>query len=170
MKLVWAISLWTFLLVVEVPTARGLWMDLPASGAKCISEEIHNHVVVMADYYTFIGEEYVHDNNTIISPTVSIKVTSPHGKELFHKEKTDHGQFGFTATEAGSYQACMEIVGDGHKGKKVSFGIDWKTGIAAKDWESVARKEKIQGLELELKKLEESVHAIHDSLNNLMDK
>lgn len=28
--------------------------------------------------------------------------------------------------------------------KAVTIGIDWKTGISAKDWESVARKEKIE--------------------------
>lgn len=28
--------------------------------------------------------------------------------------------------------------------KGVTIGVDWKTGISAKDWESVARKEKIE--------------------------
>lgn len=28
--------------------------------------------------------------------------------------------------------------------KAVTIGLDWKTGINAKDWESVARKEKIE--------------------------
>lgn len=54
-----------------------------------------------------------------------------------------HGQFAFTATEAGNYLACFSLDGD-HGGKKVTVGIDWKTGIAAKDWDSVARKEKIE--------------------------
>lgn len=29
-------------------------------------------------------------------------------------------------------------------GGVVSVNLDWKTGIAARDWESVARKEKIE--------------------------
>jgi hypothetical protein len=33
---------------------------------------------------------------------------------------------------------------DGHVQGDVSVNIDWKTGIAAKDWDSVARKEKIE--------------------------
>lgn len=36
--------------------------------------------------------------------------------------------------------------GEGHNagGGDISINIDWKTGIAAKDWDSVARKEKIE--------------------------
>lgn len=40
--------------------------------------------------------------------------------------------------------ACFTVDGDHHGGKIVTVGIDWKTGIAAKDWDSVARKEKIE--------------------------
>lgn len=54
-----------------------------------------------------------------------------------------HGQFAFTTHEAGSYLACFTV--DGHQGSgDVSVNIDWKTGIAAKDWDTVARKEKIE--------------------------
>ncbi|KAE8692614.1 Transmembrane emp24 domain-containing protein p24delta4 [Hibiscus syriacus] len=39
-----------------------------------------------------------------------------------------------------------------------------------KDWESVARKEKIEGVELELRKLEAAVEAIHENLLYLRDR
>ncbi|KAI3464500.1 hypothetical protein Pfo_021163 [Paulownia fortunei] len=171
MKLEDARFLWMVLIVVAValvPAARGLWLDLPSSGTKCVSEELHNNVVVLADYYAFIGEEY--DVNNTIIPTISVKVTSPYGNDLHHQEKVSHGQFAFTTTETGNYLACFSVDGDHHGGKKVTVGIDWKTGIAAKDWESVAKKEKIEGLELELKKLEEAVQAIHENLNYLINR
>lgn len=55
-----------------------------------------------------------------------------------------HGQFAFTTQEAGNYLACFWV--DSHNGaaREATVNIDWKTGIAAKDWESVARKEKIE--------------------------
>ncbi|KAG8378281.1 hypothetical protein BUALT_Bualt08G0121200 [Buddleja alternifolia] len=169
MKLAEARCLWTVLLVAAalvVPAAHGLWLDLPKSGQKCLSEEMRDNVVVLADYYAFIGETY--DYNSTIVPTISIKVLSPFGNVLHHQEKITHGQFGFTTTESGSYTACFWVDGDGHNGKSVSVGVDWKTGIAAKDWDSVAKKEKIEGLELELRKLEAGVEAIHQNLNTLM--
>ncbi|KAK4481296.1 hypothetical protein RD792_012181 [Penstemon davidsonii] len=168
-------SFWTVLFVVAVvvvPAARGVWIDLPSSGTKCVSEEIHNHVVVMADYYAFIGDPDVHNGTIVSIPTMTVKVTSPYGNELHHKENVTHGQFAFTTTESGNYLACFSVDGDQHKhgGKVVTVGIDWKTGIAAKDWDSVAKKEKIEGLELELAKLEGIVQSIHENLNYLINR
>ncbi|XP_047958143.1 transmembrane emp24 domain-containing protein p24delta4-like [Salvia hispanica] len=170
MKLGEARWFWTLLMVAAaaVPVARGVWLDLPNSGSKCISEELHNNAVVLADYYAFIGEDY-DVNGTTVAPSITVKVTSPYGNEIHHKEKVAHGQFAFTATEAGSYIACFSLDGD-QGGKKVTVGIDWKTGIAAKDWDTVARKEKIEGLELELKKLEAAVETIHDNLIRLVTR
>ncbi|KAL6515555.1 hypothetical protein OROHE_018589 [Orobanche hederae] len=170
MKFVEARRFWTVLLVAAViPAARGLWFDLPSSGTKCVSEEINSNVVVLAHYYAFIGEEY--DVNNTINPSITVKreVTSPYGNDLYHQDKVSHGQFAFTTTEIGNYMACFSAESD-HHGKKVTVGIEWKTGIAAKDWESVAKKEKIEGLELELKKLEEHVEAIHENLNYLINR
>lgn len=70
-----------------------------------------------------------------------LQVTSPYGNTLHHQENTTIGQFAFTTTEAGNYLACFWME-SGDKGASVS--LDWKIGIAAKDWDSVARKEKIE--------------------------
>ncbi|XP_031378545.1 transmembrane emp24 domain-containing protein p24delta3-like [Punica granatum] len=90
------------------------------------------------------------------------QVTSPYGNNLHHKENVTHGQFAFTSDEAGNYLACFWLDNQNHG--EVSVNLDWKIGIAAKDWESVAKKEKIEGVELELRKLEGAVEAIHENL------
>ncbi|XP_059313623.1 transmembrane emp24 domain-containing protein p24delta3-like [Lycium ferocissimum] len=138
---------------------QAIWLTVPATGTKCVSEELHNNVVVLADYFA-ISDDHHHPN-----PTVSVKVSSPFGNTLHHKENMTHGQFAFTTTETGNYLACFWVE-DGHNpgGGSLTVSLDWKTGIAAKDWESVAKKEKIEGLELELRKLEGAVEAIHENL------
>ncbi|KAK6805336.1 hypothetical protein RDI58_003121 [Solanum bulbocastanum] len=153
-------SKWIFLMILcLLHKGQAIWLTVPPIGTKCVSEELHNNVVVLADYYA------LPDDHTHPSPTISVKVTSPFGNTLHHKENTTHGQFAFTTTEAGNYLACFWVE-DGHNpgGKSLNVGLDWKTGIAAKDWESVARKEKIEGIELELRKLEGAVEAIHENL------
>jgi p24 family protein delta-1 len=110
---------------------------------------------------------------------------------MHKKEKVSVGQFAFTTSEAGNYLACFLIDGEG-KGLVVKLNLEWKIGIATKDWDSVAKMEKIevkyiemrfytifcivlsplsvnivshnQGVELELVKLEASVQAIHENL------
>lgn len=147
-----------FLVLFTVQKSSAVWLNLPASGTKCVSEEIHNNVVVLADYVV-ISDDHVHP-----TPSISAKVTSPYGNTLHHKENVTHGQFAFTTTEAGNYLACFWVDGHNSASGDVSINIDWKTGIAAKDWDSVARKEKIEGVELELTKLEGAVEAIHENL------
>lgn len=148
----------------ELPRGDALWLDLPSSGTKCVSEEIHNNVVVLGDYY-IIGEEV-----DKVVPTISVKVTSPYGNSLHHQNNVTHGQFAFTSTESGSYLACFWMNSDLPVTKGATVGLDWKTGIFAKDWESVAKKEKLEGVNLELMKLEGIIQAIHENLSYLKDR
>ncbi|KAJ3695919.1 hypothetical protein LUZ60_001296 [Juncus effusus] len=137
--------------------AAAVWIEMPVTGTKCVSEEIQPNVVVLADYaLMYEGSAYNH-------PTIAVKVTSPYGNTLHHNENATTGQFAFTTSEAGNYLACFWM-DSAEKGSGASVNLDWKIGIAAKDWDSVARKEKIEGVELELKKLESAVEAIHQNL------
>ncbi|CAJ1971857.1 unnamed protein product [Sphenostylis stenocarpa] len=144
-----------------LPLAEAVWFTLPTTGTKCLSEEIQKNVVVLGDYYV-VTEEGPQLN------TVSVKVTSPYGNSLYHNENATQGQFAFTTEESGNYVACFWL--DSKHQAEATISLDWKTGIAAKDWESVAKKEKIEGVEFELKKLEISVQAIHNYLVYLKDK
>ncbi|XP_009801860.1 transmembrane emp24 domain-containing protein p24delta3 [Nicotiana tabacum] len=152
------LSLPLMILVCLLRKGEAIWLTVPASGTKCVSEELHNNVVVLADYFA------ISDDHSNPIPTISVKVTSPFGNNLHHKENMTHGQFAFTTTEAGNYLACFWVDGHNPGGGSLTVNLDWKTGIAAKDWESVARKEKIEGIELELRKLEGAVEAIHENL------
>ncbi|KAI5661524.1 hypothetical protein M9H77_20847 [Catharanthus roseus] len=147
-----------FLVLCVLDKSGAVWLNLPATGTKCVSEEIHNNVVVLADYVV------ISDDHTHPTPSISAKVTSPYGNTLHHTENVTHGQFAFTTTEAGNYLACFWVDGHNSRTGDVSINIDWKTGISAKDWDSVARKEKIEGVELELRKLEGAVESIHENL------
>ncbi|KAG8094222.1 hypothetical protein GUJ93_ZPchr0012g19431 [Zizania palustris] len=145
------------LLVVAALLAGGgeaVWIDLPPTGTKCVSEEIQPNVVVLADY------ALVYDSHPA---TVAVKVTSPYGNTVHHNENATSGQFAFTTSEAGNYLACFWL-DSLEKGSGTSLNLDWKIGIATKDWDSVAKKEKIEGVELELKKLEAAVESIHHNL------
>lgn len=58
-----------------VPSALAIWLSLPSSGTKCVSEEIHNNVVVLADYIVI-------PNDHSQSPTIALKV--PFFYDPFH--------------------------------------------------------------------------------------
>ncbi|KAG4948214.1 hypothetical protein JHK82_041396 [Glycine max] len=140
-------------------TSGALWVTVPPFSTKCVSEEIHNNVVVLGDY-AVVDTGNDHSNNS----TISVKVTSPYGNNLHHMENISIGNFAFTTRESGNYLACFWVGHSERAGGDVSVNLDWKTGIAAKDWDSVAKKEKIEGVELQLRKLEGSVEAVHENL------
>ena len=71
------------------------------------------------------------------------QVTSPYGNTVHHNENATTGQFAFTTTEAGNYLACFWI-DSVEKGSGTSLNLDWRIGIAAKDWDTIAKKEKIE--------------------------
>lgn len=144
--------------ILPVPVAEAIWLSIPNSGTKCVSEEIQNGVVVLADYYVLNEEHPEHH------VTVTVRVTSPYGNNLHHNENATHGQFAFTTSEGGNYLACFTLDGHQEPATGVTLSLDWKIGIAAKDWDSVAKKEKIEGVELEVKKLKDHAEAIHNNL------
>ncbi|KAF7829845.1 transmembrane emp24 domain-containing protein p24delta3-like [Senna tora] len=148
-----------------LPQAHAVWLTIPSSGTKCVSEEIQNHVVVLADYYVVADQI---DSNHL--PAVSARVTSPYGNNLHHNENVTHGQFAFTTTESGNYLACFWLDRQHQEAATTTLSLEWKTGISAKNWETVAKKEKIEGVELELRKLEGAVEAIHENLIYLKDR
>ncbi|KAL9313588.1 hypothetical protein ACSQ67_019040 [Phaseolus vulgaris] len=157
-----------FLCVTTLMLLRteAIWLTIPSKGTKCMSEEIQAHVVVLADYYVVTDDVKGHQPQT-----VSAKVTSPYGNNLHHNENVTHGQFAFTTTESGNYVACFWVdTKHQESGGETTISLEWKTGIAAKDWDSVARKEKIEGVELELRKLEGAVEAIRDNLIYLKNR
>ncbi|EPS69255.1 hypothetical protein M569_05513, partial [Genlisea aurea] len=137
--------------------SEAIWLNLPPAGTKCVSEEIQSNVVVLADYFV-VFDDHAH------TPTISAKVTSPYGNNLHNQHNVTYGQFAFTTTEGGSYIACFWVDGHNQGGGDVSVNLEWRTGIAAKDWESVAKKENIEGVELELAKLEGVIEAIHENI------
>lgn len=69
-------------------------------------------------------------------------MTSPRGNNYHTFELVTSGQFAFTAIEAGDYTACFWVPNH-DLGITLSVDFDWKTGVAAKDWSSIAKKDQI---------------------------
>ncbi|XP_022863800.1 transmembrane emp24 domain-containing protein p24delta4-like [Olea europaea var. sylvestris] len=59
---------WLMLIVLCVlRRSEAIWLNLPATGTKCVWEEIQNSVFVLADYVV-ISDDHVHP-----TPTISTK-------------------------------------------------------------------------------------------------
>lgn len=69
-------------------------------------------------------------------------MTSAYGNNYHTADHVESGQFAFTAPENGDYTACFWA--PDHKPEvTISVDFDWKSGIEAKDWTNVAKKESV---------------------------
>ncbi|KAH7307290.1 hypothetical protein KP509_22G052800 [Ceratopteris richardii] len=148
------LSFFILFLCAPLPSAVSMRFEMEGMDTKCFSEDLWEKSLILVKYHTVESE----------SPTnISVRVSSPTGKPLHHQEQVSEGEFSFTAQEEGTYVACFWIP-HGSKDRKASVELEWRTGVAAKDWSAIARREKIDGMELELRKLEDSVQSIHDEM------
>uniref|UniRef100_A0A7S0V2T3 GOLD domain-containing protein n=1 Tax=Polytomella parva TaxID=51329 RepID=A0A7S0V2T3_9CHLO len=130
---------------------------------KCIFEEIGNKVIVVGDFKSFntkdIGQEMF----------VDVKVLDPHHDVIFETKNVSKGQFAFTSKLSGEYQACFSTHDDS-TAQATKIYLDWKTGVAARDWESVAKKEHLDALTVELRRLEDGIREVYSGLLQLQTR
>jgi len=69
------------------------------------------------------------------------QVRSPHGHGYHYGDNVLFGDFAFTAAESGDYTACFSV--QAQTMDPVTIDFVWKTGVAAKDWNNVAKKGQI---------------------------
>ncbi|XP_013639791.1 PREDICTED: transmembrane emp24 domain-containing protein p24delta8-like [Brassica oleracea var. oleracea] len=110
-------------------------MDLLCwSSMKCISEDIHAKSMTVGKYFIVNPNDEHHplpDSHKII-----VQVMSPQGTMLHEADNTESGQFSFTASETGSYLACITAV-DHKPETTLTIDLDWRSGVHSQDWSKV---------------------------------
>ncbi|KAJ6860797.1 transmembrane emp24 domain-containing protein p24delta9-like [Populus alba x Populus x berolinensis] len=143
--------------------AESMRFDLQSGHTKCISEDIKNSAITVGKY------NVVNPNEGYPLPDthkLNVRVTSPYGNNYHHGDQVDSGNFAFTAAEAGDYTTCFTA--PDHKPETtVAIEFEWKTGVAAKDWSKIAKKEQVEVMEIELKKLLDTVTSINEEMFHL---
>ncbi|PKA59444.1 Transmembrane emp24 domain-containing protein p24delta9 [Apostasia shenzhenica] len=160
------VALCFLLAVASTPLSAALRFDLQSGQTKCISEDIKVNAMVVGKYSVVNPFE----NQPIPdSHKITVRVSSPHGNSIHYADHVDSGDFAFTSSEAGDYLTCFWTL-DHKPTATITVEFDWRTGVAAKDWTNVAKKGQIDVMELELKKLEDTVKSIHDEMFYLRER
>ncbi|BFZ07093.1 hypothetical protein BsWGS_10132 [Bradybaena similaris] len=136
------------LLYVEV---EGIRFNLASNQKKCLREEVHKDVLVT-------GEYEVQDNGQ----RVDLSVTDLRGHTLYSKESAIKGRFAFTTDEYDQYEVCFTSKAMGGIAAEREVFLSVKHGAEAKNYEEIAKAEKLKPLEVELRKLEDLSTSIVD--------
>ncbi|KAL1569824.1 transmembrane emp24 domain-containing protein p24delta9-like [Salvia divinorum] len=146
--------------------ADSIRFDLESGHTKCISEDIKTNSMTVGKY------QIVNPNDGHPLPDshkITVRVTSAYGNSHHYSDHVTEGHFAFQAVEAGDYMACF-FAADHKPSTTISVDFDWKSGVVAKDWTSVAKKGSVELMEIELKKMLDTVQSIHDEMYYLRER
>ncbi|KAK1374447.1 transmembrane emp24 domain-containing protein p24delta9-like [Heracleum sosnowskyi] len=152
--------------------------DLESGSTKCISEDIKSNSMTVGNYRIVNPNEPHHFHPSSAEQThqplpeshkLTVRVTATSGNSYHYADHVQNGQFSFQAVEAGDYMTCFWAV-DQTPPATLTIDFDWKSGVATKDWSNVAKKGSIDAMEIEVKKLYETVTSIHEEMFYLRER
>ncbi|CAI8590836.1 unnamed protein product [Vicia faba] len=142
-------------------SVNSMRFTLKSGEPKCISEDIKGNAMTVGNYSVVNpGEEGypIPDSHKI-----TVRVRSPYGNNFHFGNHVGSGNFAFTTTEAGDYTACFSVL-ERKPAITVTIDFEWRTGTAEKYWYKIAKKDQVEVMEYELRRLYESVSFIHDEM------
>ncbi|KAJ6229723.1 clip-associating protein [Anaeramoeba flamelloides] len=144
-----------FICLLGIVTA--LQFDIGQREEKCIYEEIEHDSLVTGDF-ELMEPILLHPQIIIYNPQ----------KQIIQKKETNQpGKFAFHTDQTGDYHFCFSTkrpqpnLGQGSS-QRISF--NYKYGIAARDYEDIAKKEHLGPLEREIRKMQDQVLEIHTDI------
>ena len=94
----------------------------------------------------------------------SVKVEGPPGLGIVYDERGKAaGKFVLTAKETGDYKACFTAE-NLSTARATTIALDWKVGAVAADWDGIAKREHLDRVGIEMKKLQELTKEIHEEM------
>jgi hypothetical protein len=144
------IALEIFLIfLIQIAFIESIIFQLPVESRKCLKEEIHKNILVKGDYEITEHTGF----------HTKLEVLDSKNHILYNKENAVKGKFAFTTDEYDVFQICLENKNN-HGGIVnhdlfVEVSLNLKHGVEAKDYENIAKVEKLKPLEIELRRLED---------------
>ncbi|KAL0372485.1 UNVERIFIED_CONTAM: Transmembrane emp24 domain-containing protein p24delta9 [Sesamum calycinum] len=163
-----------------------LRFDLEPGHTKCIAEDIKSNSMTVGKYQIVNLNE---GQPLPDSHKISVRVTSSYGNSYHHSDNVNEGHFAFHAVEAGDYMACFTAA-DHKPSTTITIDFDWKSGVCCQGLDQCCQErteikpygsflltlERTQYpvsthlMELELKKMFDTVQSIHDEMFYLRER
>ncbi|KAG2316378.1 hypothetical protein Bca4012_067264 [Brassica carinata] len=158
----WIIITMTMMMTI----GESMRLDLESGITKCISDDIKLNYMTVGNYSIVNPNEALH---LPASHKIYVTVTSPKGHSQHHAENVESGKFVFTAMENGDYTTCFVAPGF-RPSAKFAVDFEWKSGVEAKDWATIAKRGQINMLEVEVRKLLDVTESVHDEMFQLRER
>ncbi|XP_063002287.1 transmembrane emp24 domain-containing protein 10-like [Elgaria multicarinata webbii] len=145
---------WVLVLSLSAGGCQALSFQLPPQTRKCLKEELHRDVMVTGEYE--VSEAAAPGIRT------DLRVTDSSGHLLYSKDEAKKGKMFFITEDHEIYEICFES-----HGQPGNFQIPYKLvtlnikhGVEARNYEDIAKAEKLKHLEVGLRRLEDLSESI----------
>jgi p24 family protein delta-1 len=129
-----------------------------------LREELGNDVLVTGDFEA--APSY--------SSQLYMKVEDPDKGVIWSDQDAKQGTFALTTSVAGEYAFCfLDMPRQGQAfapGTKRRVTFEYRTGVAARDYSEVAKREHLEPLAVELRKMEDLVRDVNSDMQYLRDR
>uniref|UniRef100_H3BVV1 Transmembrane p24 trafficking protein 10 n=1 Tax=Tetraodon nigroviridis TaxID=99883 RepID=H3BVV1_TETNG len=146
-------------LPVLIHSALSISFFLPVNTRKCLREEIHKDVLVTGDYEMSEQANTNHLSSIVVGDGGCLQITDSSSHTLYSKEDATKGKFAFTTEDYDMFEVCFESKCTGRVPDQL-VNLDMKHGVEAKNYEEIAKVEKLKPLEVELRRLEDLSESI----------
>ncbi|XP_025424094.1 transmembrane emp24 domain-containing protein 10-like [Sipha flava] len=145
---------WLTILFAVLSTGSCISWHMPSNSQKCLRGELQKDILVKGLY----------DVMPIVGLQVDFTVKDSKNHILVQKEDITSGKFTFSVETYDMFEICF-ISKALNKNEYLNFAkqeiyLDIKTGVEAKNYESIGEMYKLKPLELNLKRLEDFSQAI----------
>jgi hypothetical protein len=96
---------------------------------------------------------------------VTLDIIDPDSAHLYTNFNTSH-KFSFSAFSSGVYQFCIK----NSASSLAKLGVDFKTGVRAKDYSGIASLKNLKEIELKMRRLEDQTKDIHKKIQFLRER
>jgi len=133
-------------MLVLLTVGSALQLSLKDGEERCVSEDVGKNELLVGEFTS--------------DALIGVGVTAPSGSSVYSKSQSGEGKFAYTADVAGDYRICFRNQANGVR--TITFII--RTGMETKDYSSAAKKDNLKPLEVELRRLEDTVTQIHNDM------
>lgn len=156
------LSICLALILTCLQSVFGIAFHLSPNIKKCLREEVQKDDVVKGEFEL-----------SVTSPEIKtdLLILDSKGHKLYAKDDAQKGKFAFSVDEYEMIEICFETKFEVSYGRapppprEVTFQI--RHGVEAKNYDDIAKAEKLKPMEAELRRLEDLSDAIVESFNHM---
>ncbi|KAL4569506.1 hypothetical protein LXL04_025145 [Taraxacum kok-saghyz] len=154
------LSIFILTIPLLLTIAQSILFEIQSGQTRCIYDEFKINSMIVAEY------SVVNPNKGHPLPEyhkIDVMLFSEKENRYHNVKSVESGHFALQVVEEGKHMLCFLTI-DHEPMVNTTVELNWRSAVTTKGWHNVAKKDSVDTMELELKKMEETVTLIHDEM------